>query len=166
MSESRPRRRAARRAPRRLSLVSRGFTLIELMIVVAIVALLASIAYPAYTNAVVKGKRGEGRTALIDLMQQQERYLTQTGSYGYNGSAIARGTTGVPFKMYSGDDRARAAYLLGARACTIAPAPSLRDCIEVYGDPQFTDAQAGSLWVRSTGEKGCSGGTDASVCWK
>ena len=45
--------------------VNRGFTLIELMIVVAIVAILAAIAYPAYTESVRKGRRAEARTAFI-----------------------------------------------------------------------------------------------------
>ncbi len=58
-----------------------GFTLIELMITVAIVGILAAIAYPSYQDSVRKGKRAEGRTALVDFLQQQERYLTQTGSY-------------------------------------------------------------------------------------
>ena len=58
-----------------------GFTLIELMITVAIVGILAAIAYPSYQDSVRKGKRAEGRTALIDFLQQQERFLTQTGSY-------------------------------------------------------------------------------------
>ena len=46
--------------------VNRGFTLIELMIVVAIVAILAAIAYPAYTESVRKGRRAEARTALAE----------------------------------------------------------------------------------------------------
>ena len=58
-----------------------GFTLIELMITVAIVGILASIAYPAYTSSILKGKRAEGRAAVTELMQQQERYMTQRNTY-------------------------------------------------------------------------------------
>ena len=51
--------------------LSHGFTLIELMIVVAIVAILASIAYPSYKDSVLKSRRAEARTALSELLQQQ-----------------------------------------------------------------------------------------------
>ena len=152
---------------------ARGFTLIELMITVAIIALLASIAYPAYTSAVVKGKRSEGRTALTDLMQQQERYLTQTGSYmsfaagaqGNSGTTRAGGSVAVPFRTHSGDQRDAGAYLLGAERCPGSPQPELNECVRVFAVPHTADAEAGNLRITSTGARDCTG-TDTKVCWK
>jgi type IV pilus assembly protein PilE len=59
----------------------RGFTLIELMIVVTVVAILGAIAYPSYMDSVRRGWRAEARTALMQEMQQQERLYTQRASY-------------------------------------------------------------------------------------
>ena len=137
----------------------RGFTLIELMITVAIVAILAAIAYPAYQDSVVKAKRAEGRTALIDFMQQQERYLTQTGAY----LSMAAGATGVPFKTFSGDKPANPAYKIGAEVCP-GGTTTLRECVRVFAVPQFGDAYGGTLRITSTGTKDCTG-TKSAVCW-
>ena len=58
-----------------------GFTLIELMIVVAVVAILSSIAYPSYTEYVRRGHRAEARAGLLQGQQWLERAATATGTY-------------------------------------------------------------------------------------
>ena len=60
----------------------RGFTLVELMIVVAIVAILASIAYPSYQEQVRRTNRSEAQQFLIDLANRQEQYLMDARVYG------------------------------------------------------------------------------------
>jgi len=52
-----------------------GFTLIELMIVVAVLAILVAIAYPSYQNQIKKGLRSAGQQFLMDIAQRQEQYL-------------------------------------------------------------------------------------------
>lgn len=59
----------------------RGFTLIELMIVVAVVAILASIAYPAYQDSVRKSRRGEAKADIMELTQGYERFFTVNNTY-------------------------------------------------------------------------------------
>lgn len=59
----------------------RGFTLIEMMIVVAVVGILAAVAYPSYAEYVRRGHRAEARVALLQAAQWLERAATATGTY-------------------------------------------------------------------------------------
>lgn len=62
-----------------------GFTLIELMITVAIIGILAAVAYPAYTEQVAKGRRADARVRLVAAQQWMERYYTERYSYASAG---------------------------------------------------------------------------------
>lgn len=66
-----------------------GFTLIELMITVAIVAILSSIAYPAYTEHIAKGRRAEARVALLDASQWMERFYSENFRFDRNTASVA-----------------------------------------------------------------------------
>lgn len=60
---------------------SHGFTLVELMIVVAIIAILAAIAYPSYNEHVRKTRRGEAKADLVEYAALAERFHTTNNSY-------------------------------------------------------------------------------------
>ncbi len=66
----------------------RGFTLIELMIVVAVVGVLALVAYPTYTQSVRKSHRAEGKSALVEAVQRQEKLYAQSFSYARDMTAL------------------------------------------------------------------------------
>src|SRR5579864_5453841 len=77
-----------------------GFTLIELMIVVVVVAILASIAVPTYKASILKSHRTEARSAILDLAGREERYLSVANSYsavptdvGYSGTTWGTGVS-------------------------------------------------------------------------
>lgn len=160
-----------------------GFTLIELMITVAIVGVLAAVAYPAYTDSILKGRRAQARTALLDLMQQQERYMTQFNCYlpfSTNSTLTATATAGcdgksssapasVPFKVFAGENSSNAAYRLSASACSVNGSNRpLNECIELTATPLKSDPAAGSLVITSNGAKSCTGtaaSTNKSLCW-
>lgn len=63
-----------------------GFTLIELMITVAVVGILAAIAYPSYTAYIRKGKRATAQAALMDLASKQQTYLLDRRVYLTSGT--------------------------------------------------------------------------------
>ena len=70
---------------------NRGFTLIEMMITVAIVAILAMIAYPGYTAQLIKGRRSAAQAVLLDIAQREQQYLLDARSY--TGTVAALNTT-------------------------------------------------------------------------
>ncbi len=69
----------------------RGFTLIELMIAVAIVSILAAVAYPSYSEQVAKGRRAEARTVMMDAAQWMERFYGENFRYHQNTAGVAVG---------------------------------------------------------------------------
>ena len=137
---------------------SAGFTLIELMMVVLIASVLGAISVSTYTTFVTKGKRAEGRAALVELLQQQERYMTQKNTY----MPFAVGAEDVPFKTYSGGSPSKATYRIGAEACE---STSINECVRLTAVPQFSDPGVGSIIATSIGSRTCTG-TAQQDCWR
>lgn len=65
-----------------------GFTLLELMITVAVVGILAAVAYPSYTDYIRKGKRGTAQAALMELASKQQTYLLDRRVYSNSTSTL------------------------------------------------------------------------------
>jgi len=70
-----------------------GFTLLELLIVIAVVAILAAIALPSYQSQIRKGHRAAAQSYLMDLAQRQGQYLLATRSYASTEAALGYATT-------------------------------------------------------------------------
>ncbi len=142
---------------------SLGFSLVELMIVVAIIGILGAVAIPSYQSSILKGKRAEARTALTELLLQQERFMTQNNTYfAFSNSSGTTTPATVPFKTFSGDSSAKAAYYLSAASCTSL---TIKECVVLTASPVQSDPEAGSLQLLSSGTKSCTG-TNTAVCWK
>lgn len=144
---------------------SSGFSLIQVIVVLAVVAILAGIAQPTYTEAVRKAKRTEGRAALYQLMLQEERFYSQRNSY----IAFSSGSSGEDeqqFKWFSGNAAESSAYEISGEACA---GETIQNCVRLVARPgtanvdaTFTDPYCGELSITSTGEKGAN----APECWR
>ena len=71
---------------------NRGMTLVELLIVVAIVAILASVALPSWNSQVQKARRADARNTLMFVQVEQEKYRADNGSYASSMSALGLST--------------------------------------------------------------------------
>lgn len=144
------------------SVAMRGFSLIEVMVVLAILAILAAIEYPSYQEAVRKAKRAEGRAALLEVMQQQERHYSQNGAYVAFSALASNG-----FKWFSAESPGQSAYEISAAVCSNG---SLQTCVVLSAAPgtdkvnsEYIDEACGVLTLASTGARTASG--TGTHCW-
>ena len=135
-----------------------GLTLVELMIVVAVMAILATIAYPLYTAQAQKSRRADARTILLQIAQAEERYFSVNGNYAVSlqslsiDSGLVGGCSGSSCNTERGYYTVTLSQPGGATTFQVAAAP-------VAGGPQATDActqlTVNQLGVRSGSGTGC-----------
>lgn len=122
----------------------RGFTLIELMVVVAIVALLASLAYPSYTSHVIKSNRTAAKAQILEIANRQQQFLLANRAYATKAQLTASGYN-LPTEVSGRYD-----YTITVGAGTV---PSyLITFTPIAGGPQAPD---GALTLNNDGVKAC-----------
>ncbi len=143
-----------------------GFTLIELMVVVAILGILAAIGYPSYQESIRKTNRADAKDALLQAAAAQEKFFFSNNAYSDDLSKL--GFTATDGKFLSREKH----YELGVTGptCTSNGGRTF-PCYTITAQPlggQVKDKQCSVLSVDQTGHKKAS--TDASVdsstvCW-
>ena len=131
----------------------KGFTLIELMIVVAVIGILASIAYPSYTEYVLRAKRGDAKAGLLAVQLAQEKYRANNTTYAADLGLLGYTANGG---VYLSPDNN---YQL-----TILAAPAVSGSFfAATATPVHADADCGTFAANQDGKYHT--GYASAICW-
>lgn len=134
-----------------------GFTLTEILIVVAIVGVLAAIAYPSYLDQVRSSRRAEGKAILIEMAQALEKCKTLYGQYDSPGAApyncnAAKAVAGSGMPSPGGYYQVKATKLTDSE-------------FKLQAVPRQTDSECGTLTIDQAGNKTEDGTGTLDDCW-
>lgn len=134
-----------------------GFSLVELLIVVAIIGVLVAVALPAYQQSVLAGGRAEAQSLLMEVASDQERFYSINNSYSSNAAPLAD-----PPAATRTTESGR--HQVSVAACA---GQSIANCFVATATPQGSQTadSCTTLTVDSTGRRGATGDT-VENCWR
>jgi type IV pilus assembly protein PilE len=130
-----------------------GFTLVELMIVVVIIAILAGVAYPSYRNYTIKSKRSDAYAALTEAATDQEKFYSQNMRFATSMAAL-NSLNGSSATTRMSPDGRYAITTTGGTTYTLTAT--------AQGDQAAADTKCSTITLTSAGAKG---GTSGADCW-
>ena len=128
-----------------------GFTLVELLVVLAIMTILATYAYPGYQEHVSKTRRTEGQILLLDVIAKEERFFTENNTYTLDLTDL-----GYALNLDGELETESGFYDITANACNVGGVDlPITNCVQLTatppaGSPQIND---GSLSINSRNQK-------------
>jgi type IV pilus assembly protein PilE len=140
-----------------------GFTLVELMVTVVVLAIIVAIALPSYQQQVRKSRRADARNAVLDLAGREERFLSISNSYSQTPADVGYGS---PFPVTVNN---------GYYQLTVA-SPDLTQpgvtpsylITATYFGPQVADTDCAQFTVNQLGQQtalNSGGGVNTATCW-
>ena len=148
----------------------RGFTLIEVMITVAIVGILAAVAYPSYLEHVAKGRRTEAKAILLQANQWMERFYAENYRYDQNTAAVAVTDAALFAGRFSqSPPSGGAAYTIGltnlaAQTYRVRATRTGSMTTDACGD--FVVTHTGAKGILNFGTRFASENAAVAECWK